>query len=307
MVARNPRLHEASETADSPRSLWILRTSILVAFVLTLWLVGPKSWAVLAASMDRPADAGPQVKLERVGLVHAPEWLRASILRNLLTDLEPRLRGQIPIMDEEKALQLKAGLEDSSWVISADLRRVFPDRYQVDFLLRRPVLAVQMESKLLGFVDSQAVVMPPLVDIVDLPRTTLHHATARIRHLDWSYGDVFPDPRVQAAAKVAVEWREHLAPSFPSLPPLREVDASNLGGGFVADLKYSEVLVGLDNGESELVSLHYGRAASDGGRVSVEAKAEVLGKILAAHPELSGLRAADLRLRKTWRDRLSYR
>ncbi len=306
MVARNPRLDEATR-ATSHRGLWFLRISILLAFVLTIWLVGPKSWAVLAATMDRPGDAGPQVKLDRVGLVQAPEWLRATILRNLLTDLEPRLRGEIPIMDEEKAVVLLADLEASPWVISADLTRVFPEKYQVEFLLRRPVLAVQLEGKLLGFVDSDAIVMPPLVDIVDLPRTTLHHATAKIRHLEWSFGDVFPDPRVQAAVKVAVEWRDQLAPRFPSLPPLREVDASNLGGGFVADLKYSEILVGLDNGESELVSLHYGRAGSDGGQVAVETKIEVLGKILAEHPELAGLRAADLRLRKTWRDRISYR
>jgi len=303
------KMQRTQSTSSSGAGLWTLRALVFLALVLTLWFAGPRSLAVLAASFDEPISRGPKVQLERVAVVMAPAWLRGEVLRNLLIDFEPRLRGEIPLLGEVQALELKARLEASPWVKSASLTRAYPDRFRVEFRVRRPLLSVRLEGRTIALIDESGIALPPVVEIVDLARTTIHHGGAALKRTQLVFGEAFPDPRVQAAARVALEWREQVAPGFADLPSLREVDASNLGGRYVADLNYSEVLIGVDadGADDEMVFLHYGRASSDGGAVPVATKREVLAKILAEHPGLKGLRTADLRLRSLWRERLSYR
>jgi hypothetical protein len=185
-------------------------------------------------------------------------------------------------------------------VCDARLVRHFPDRFRVAIGVRRPRLDVVVDDRVVAMVDGDGIALPPSPTASGLPRTVVRQGpTAPAGGV--RYGAAFPDDRVLAAAAVAREWYEHVAPSLESPPELVEVDAANLGWRFIGDPEYSQVVVGVARADGGVVHLHYGLAWRQGGPVAAEVKAAVLAEMLAEHPGLLGLAGGDLRRRNLWR------
>lgn len=289
------------------RRAWAARLLVWPAFAATAALLGPRALAVLQSRAEAAGVAGPAVELDRVGFLDRPDWVDERLLVAIARDLQPWLAGSTPILDEENARRLLAGLCAVPWVVDARLECVFPDRFRVHLGLRRPVLAVRDEvGRPLCLVDRAGVALP-WVDGLPLPATVLRPEGGG-GSVQGRIGEVVPDERVPAAAAVAVEWRDHVAPVVPDCPRLLEVDTTNLGERWLCHPEYPEVRVVLARGDGAPVVFGYGRPChSDRPRVPVATKAGVLRKVLSAHPGLRGLVAGDLRFEVRWRSLLHPR
>ncbi|MEM7203695.1 MAG: hypothetical protein AAF628_25750 [Planctomycetota bacterium] len=285
-------------------SPWLVRAAILGALALTLTLAGPRAYTVLARRVRGAAveASAPRAAVDRLGFRSTPGWLRGPLLLAVLADLEPRLQGRIVgLLDEAEAGALRAAVEASPWVARVRLERLFPDRFVAALQLRRPVLQVLDAGgdEPLALLDSDGVCLPPVAG-TGLPRALLWRDD---RAAPTEPGAAHPDRRARVAARVAVEWRDQLVPACPRAPRLLEVDTSNLDYAFLADGRWSEVLVGVESEPGRTVYLAYGHPpGSPLPRVPVADKAMVLDSILAEHPKLAGLRAGDLRFVNRWRD-----
>lgn len=279
---------------------WLLRVVVLSAFVVTLVLFGPRAKQVLAARLSSASQQSPLVQLDRVALTAKPDWLPPELLPLVARDLQPHLSGSVPILDDDAALQLVQELESVPWVQKARLDRVFPDRLHVALDLRRPVLQVRAaDGQPLCLCDRDGVALP-LLDLPQLPFTQLSTATGR-GTVKVVPGERLGDDRVLAAAAVAVEWRDELAPRVAGCPALLEIDATNLGGGYVTHPHYPDIRIALRRSDGAKVVFAYGYPPdSELPRVPVADKAGVLHAILAAHPGLDGLLGGDLRFTNCW-------
>lgn len=286
-------------------SLWPVRMVVLLTLAVTLWFAGPRAYEVLAARLDPAPDNGPVVDLDLVDFGERPDWLRSRLLLAVAHDLSPRLSEKVRLLDEAGARMVRQRLLASPWVKAVRLREEPPDRFRVSLSLRRPVVEVKAPGGRL-LVDRHGVCLPPTRLSSGLPRTVLtglpgypaggSRAPARL-------GMPHPDPVVRAAAAVAVEWRDEMAPLVPEAPPLVEVDASNLDYRFLDEARVSEVRVGLRREDGQLVYLAYGRPPGARlERVPVATKARVLQRILGHAPGLMGLQGGDLRFENRWRD-----
>ncbi|HLQ37615.1 MAG TPA: hypothetical protein VK348_07430 [Planctomycetota bacterium] len=278
---------------------------MLSAFAATLWLFGPRAAAVLAARLHGHAQRSPPVALDRVTFRSMPAWLQGPLLLAVARDLQPYLRGETPILDEDAAVLLQRRLQDEvAWVLAAQLQRKFPDRFELQLDLRRPVLLVRWaDGEPLCLLDATGVAMPPVV-LPELPQTQLLAVDGN-RCPAFRFGQPFPDPRAVAAAAVAVEWRASILPLVPNCPRLLEVDATNLGERWVVHPRYPEIRVGLARADGQKVMFGYDRSPTSlRARVPAASKAEVLLGVLSEHPGLQGLSGGDLRFARRWRDYL---
>jgi hypothetical protein len=279
---------------------WSLRVAVLSTFIVVVWLFGPRAANVLAARFQVAGRDSPPVFIDRVGFVETPAWLQGPMLLAVVRDLEPCLRGSVPILDEATATALQSELEVLPWVAAARLQRVFPDRLRLHLELREPVLEVRDGEQLLCCVDRNGIALPP-VD-ADLPATVLRSEGGRVPHA-FTSGAAFPDPRAIAAAQVAVEWREQVAPLVPGCPALIEVDANNLGERWLLGPRHPEIRVVLRSAQGTPVVFAYDRPVNASlPRVPHATKAVVLRAILQEHQGLQGLTGGDLRLPVRWRD-----
>lgn len=285
---------------------WVVRIGVLTAFGLTLWFCGPRAMAVLAARLDQAAQQSPRVVLDRVGIGQQPAWLDQALLLAIAKDLSPWLVEDVPILDDQGQRRLRDGLASVPWVAAVGIERVFPDRLRLSCSLRRPVLAVRSgDGEGLCLVDRAGVQLPWVE--TPLPAVFLHreggNATMRVE-----LGQPCAERRVVAAAAIAVEWRDELAPLVRDCPRLLEVDTTNLGERWLIGPSYPEIRVKLARRDGAGVVFAYDRPVdSPWSRLPVATKAEVLGKILAEHPGLDGLVAGDLRLQRRWADYLQPR
>ena len=71
-----------------------MRGVVGVAFVLTIWLAGPRAYAVAKTRLTG-ASMGPPVALSRVGIDSVPTWLRGPVFEQVLADLQPILQRTI--------------------------------------------------------------------------------------------------------------------------------------------------------------------------------------------------------------------
>lgn len=287
--------------------IWAVRIAVLLAFAVALIGFGPRALAVLQSRAAAAERNSPRVLLDHVGFTARPEWLSGSLLARVARDLQPYLHGEVAILDEAAALALRDALQQVPWVAEARIEREFPDRFRVRFGLRRPVLEVQDEQGLpLCLVDREAVVLPHVGGLA-VPRTVLRRAGGA-PSMRASFGQPAPDDRVVAAAAIAVEWRDELAPLVPGCPPLLEIDTTNLGERYVRRDDYPEVRVVLQRADGAPVVFGYGRAVgSPRPGVPVATKARVLAAILGEFPGLQGLVAGDLRFPVRWRSWLRPR
>ncbi len=285
---------------------WVARVVVLGGFVLTVWLCGPRAATVLAARLRPDPGLSPPVELDRVGFVERPEWMDKAVLVAVSASLSPWLQGEIPILDDDAARRLAAGLKSVPWVRDVGVDRAFPDHLRLRVDLRRPVLAVRdADGQALCLVDRDGVMLP-FVD-TEVPVTYLHREGGAPTMAN-EPGQVARDPRVIAAAAVALEWRDDLAPRVAGCPRLLEVDATNLGERWLRGPSYPEIRVKLARNDGAPVIFAYDRPVhSPLARVPNDTKATVLGNILGRHPGLQGLVAGDLRFPRRWADYLQPR
>jgi hypothetical protein len=284
----------------------VIRTFVLGAFFLTVWLFGPRAAEVLAARFERTAQNSPLVALDHVGFASRPDWVDQPLLLAMATEIGPWLQDEVPILDEVASRKLIAGLRTTPWVRDASLERVFPDRFRLRLELRRPVLGVRSgDGEPLCLVDRHGVAMP-WVD-TPLPVTRLHREGGAST-MAFQFGQVVEEGRVRAAAAVAVEWRDELAPLVPACPRLLEVDATNLGERWLRGRGHPEIRVALERNDGAGVTFAYDHPVDSVlSRVPVRTKATVLIKVLGKFPGLQGLIAGDLRMANRWEDYLQPR
>lgn len=297
-------LEHAATTSRASITRWVIRFVVLGAFAATVWWAGPRAVSVLAARLDRAAQDSPPVVLDRVGFVHRPEWVDDALLVAITQDLGPWLQDEVPILDENAGRRLLDGVRSVPWVRDAGLERVFPDRFRIRLDLRRPVLAVVgADGTRLCLVDRSAVALP-WVD-TPLPTTWLHQDGGWPTTLASEPGKPVDDPRVRAAAAIAVEFRDEFAPLVPNCPALLEVDATNLDERWMRGRGYPEIRITLRREDGAGVVFAYDHPVdSRWPRLPVGTKATVLGKILGEFPGLRGLVGGDLRFVIRWRDYL---
>ncbi|MCA8957486.1 MAG: hypothetical protein KDC87_15540 [Planctomycetes bacterium] len=287
----------------------MLRIAILGALALVLWGYGPRAWARVAARLG-VSTPRISVDLDKVGLERAPEWLRSDpvLVRAVLYELSPSLRGRIDHGDEATAERLARQLEQLAWVRAVQVRREHPARFQLAFDLERPVLEVVATGPIAGRVASVLVTatghcLPkaPGDGPSALPRCPLHDGPQDGMLPLWLPGRPHPDPRVVAAAGVAQEWRDKLAPQVPDAPALCEVDAGNLGYRLFADRRTAEVRVGLRRPDGVVARFDYGHPPDQPlPRVDIADKVRVFRAILQQHPRLAGVDSGDLRFVNLW-------
>lgn len=285
---------------------WVARIVVVTAFVATVWLCGPRAAEVLAARVDQAAKNSPKVALDRVGFAGQPDWMDRPLLVAVAAALSPWLSDEVPILDDASLRQLRDGLLATPWVREVGIQRVFPDRLRLTFDLRRPVLGVRSaDGAPLCLVDREAVVLP----WVDTPLPVVFlHREGGAPTMAVEPGQRCPEARVRAAAAIAVEWRDELAPLVADCPRLVEVDTTNLGERWLRGPSYPEVRVKLARRDGAPVVFAYDRPVdSPLPRVPVATKANVLLRILERHPHLDGLVAGDLRLSRRWADSLQPR
>ncbi len=301
-----------SGTPPDAGPVWF-RYVVLATFLSTLWWFGPRVWRILEARVGGSGQVGPPVAVDRLGMSVVPDWLRNETLHALLVDLGPRLRRPVGMMDTDGLTRLQAELADSAWLDQVRLERAYPDQLRVYARVRRPVVEVRFAGHVLGLADARGIAIPPGSVPTDLPIVEVGprgggdaDAMPPQGGVDFRFGEPFPDGRVLVAAAIAEEWRREVVPDVESAPPLRVLDADNLGWEYVQDPRYSQVLAGLESASGRIVWFHYGLAESDGGPVPTTIRAEILADVLAAHPGLVGLAGGDLRLRNLWRDALRF-
>lgn len=285
---------------------WVARLVVLTAFVLTVWLCGPRAAQVLAARVDQAALSSPKVALDHVGFAGQPEWMDQPLLLAVAAALSPWLCDDVPILDDQSLRLLRDGLVGVPWVREVAIQREFPDRLRLAFDLRQPVLGVRAaDGTPLCLVDRDAVMLP----WVDTPLPVVFlHREGGAPTMDVAPGQPCGEGRVRAAAAIAVEWRDELAPLVANCPPLLEVDATNFDERWARGPSYPEIRVKLGRHDGQPVVFFYGRpVGSRRDRVPVRTKATVLGRILALHPGLDGLVAGDLRLQNRWQEYLQPR
>lgn len=298
---------DSSDPLASRGRAWLARIGVWLAFGLVAWFFGPRAWSILETRVAGAAKHSPLVDRDRVGFVVRPPWLEDALLVAVSRDLQPWLRGEAPILDDAAARELLAGLATVAWVEETRLERVFPDKFRVAFGLRRPVLAVRDETgKPLCLCDRHGTTLP-WVDGTELPALVLRREGGS-GSMQGRLGEKAPDDRVLAAAAIAVEWRDEIAPAVPDCPRLIEVDANNLGLRWAKAPEYPEIRVRLLRLDGAPVVFGYDHPLdSKWPRVPAATKARVLRSILQDFPGLAGLVAGDLRFELRWRSWLQPR
>lgn len=296
----------ASNPAASSARLWAIRVVVVTAFVLTVWIYGPRALSIMDQRIDQAAQSSPRVVLDRVGFASQPAWMDRAQLVAVSKELSPWLGSEVPILADDALRKLREGLASVPWVEAAVVERAFPDKLKVSLSLRRPVLAVRDgEGKPLCLVDRTARMLP----WVDTPLPVVHLFREGGRPtMAVAPGRITDEPRVRAAVGIALEWRDELAPKVRNCPPLLEVDTTNLGEKWMRGPSYPEVRVKLARSDGAGVVFAYDRPVdSPLSRVPVDTKAGVLKNVLEKHPKLDGLVAGDLRMARRWADYLQPR
>jgi hypothetical protein len=300
-MPRTPTPREAESGTALGR--WAVRLFVVGGLVATLWFAGPRAWRIASARFALDVQDRVAVPLDRIGPVVAPPWVDGPMLRAVLEDLEPRLRGEVALMDEGGAQAARARIAASPFVREVRFERRFPDRFLVDLDLRRPEVEVVSEGRRIAALDGSGVVLPVGPLPLGLPTVGVDGFVPAVPVAAFEVGRPVPDPRLAAAAAVAQEWRERVAPHVGAgVPRLAHVDPRNVGWNYVADAKTSRIIVGLERAMGGVAWFHYGLAEVDGGPVGAEQRAGVLASVLAEHPGLHLVVRGDLRLKNLWRD-----
>ena len=192
-----------------------------------------------------------------------------------------RIEGQGSIFDGELVGRVGRSFEQCAWVRKVTaVERVFPDQLRVRFEYRRPHVAVRRENGHV-LVDAEGVRLPgvyatvPACDrVAVLSGVTSHPAEP---------GKRWDDAALRAGMALADYAHEN---ALLKKLGVKEINVANHGGR--VDARRSEISLVTGTG----CQLAWGRDAKDAkfGDLSPEAKLENLRGVLAAYPDLQGLK-----------------
>ena len=192
------------------------------------------------------------------------------------------------LFDEALVAKVGKAFEDCAWIKKVtSVERVFPDQLRVRFEYRRAHVAVRCENGYVA-VDSEGVRLPGVY--ADPPPCERAVQVAGV-------GGRAPEPGKvweSAALKAGMALAEYVE-STPLLARLkvREVNVANHGGRL--DPRTSETFLTTASG----IELAWGRTpdTSRFGEPSPEEKLENLREVMAAYPDLAGLRRVKIYFR----------
>ncbi len=196
--------------------------------------------------------------------------------------------GGTNLFDDALVGKVGKAFEDCAWIKSVtSVERVFPDQLRVRFEYRRPHVAVRCENGYV-IVDADGVRLPGVY--VDPPPCERSVQVAGV-------GGRAPEPGKawdSAALKAGMALADYVD-ATPLLARLRvrEVNVANHGGRL--DPRMSEAILATASG----VELAWGRTPDTAryGDPSPEEKLENLREVMAAYPELQGLRRVKIYFR----------
>ena len=194
----------------------------------------------------------------------------------------------VNLFDEALVGRVGKAFEECAWIKRVTgVERVFPDQLRVKFEYRRPHVAVRCENGYV-IVDADGVRLPGVY--VDPPPCERSVQLAGVGGRPPEPGKAWDAPAIKAGMTLA-----DYVDATPLLARLRvrEINVANHGGRL--DPRLSEVVLATSSG----VELAWGRTADTTrfGDPSAEEKLENLREVLAAYPELSGLRRVKIYFR----------
>ncbi|HYF01657.1 MAG TPA: hypothetical protein VEJ18_22240 [Planctomycetota bacterium] len=192
------------------------------------------------------------------------------------------------LFDPDLVARVGAAFESSAWIKKVTaVERVFPDQLRVRFEYRQPHVAVKRDNGYV-LVDAEGVRLPGVY--VDPPTCERRTVVAGLASAPPAPGRRWEEPALRAAIEMA-----DFVQQTPLLARLnvREINVANFAGRL--DPRQSEITLVTRNG----CELAWGRGAAQAryGDLTPEEKLENLREVLAAYPDLQGLRRAKIYFR----------
>lgn len=199
-----------------------------------------------------------------------------------------KIDGAESLFDPELVSRVGAAFEACPWIKKVTaVERVFPDQLRVKFDYRVPHVAVRRENGYV-LVDAEGVRLPGVY--VEPPPCARSTHVAGVGSHPPEPGKAWNDPALKAGMEMADVV--HSTPLLARLK-LREANVANFAGRL--DPRMSELTMVGPGG----VELAWGRTpgTSKFGDLTTEEKLENLREVLAAYPDLAGLRRAKIYFR----------
>ena len=192
------------------------------------------------------------------------------------------------LFDESLVAKVGKTFEECAWIKRVtSVERVFPDQLRIRFEYRKPHVAVRCENGYV-LVDVDGVRLPGVY--AEPPASERSARVAGVGGRPPEPGKVWDAPALRAGMKMA-----DYVDATPLLARLkvREINVANHGGRL--DPRLSEVTLATSSG----VELAWGRTPDTArfGDPSPEEKLENLREVLAAYPDLSGVRRVKIHFR----------
>lgn len=245
------------------------------AFALVVLLIHREVYAFLTR---RGSYAVPDIRT-----AVAPTWSGRQGVEVVKID-----NGGANLFDEALVAKVGKSFEDCAWIKRVvAVERVFPDQLRVRFEYRRPHVAVRCEN---GYVvvDADGVRLPGVY--ADPPPCERSVQVAGVGGRAPEAGKAWDAPALKAGMALA-----DLVDATPLLTQLRvrEVNVANHGGRL--DPRMSEAVFSTASG----VELAWGRTPDTArfGDPSPAEKLENLREVMAAYPDLAGLRRVKIYFR----------
>jgi hypothetical protein len=251
------------------------RAVFVAGFVLVVLLVHRNVFSFMT---QRRQFAAPEIKT-----AVAPRWSGSQ------GEEQIRITGAgRSIFDPQLVEEVGRKFESCPWVRKVTaVERVFPDRLTIKFEYRRAHAAVRREN---GYVliDSDGIRLPGVYGTPPTCERTVH--ISGVASLPPEPGKPWQDDALRAGVAMADFIPES---SLLKRLGIREVDVANFGGR--QDLRKSELSLVTSGG----CVLAWGRTSqtSKFGDLSTEEKLENLREVLAAYPDLNGLKRVTLYFR----------
>ena len=244
-------------------------------FALVVLLIHREVYSFIARS--------PEYSVPEIRSAVAPRWAEKYGVETVRVEGPDR-----SIFDAGLVGRVGLAFESCPWIKRVvAVERVFPDQLRVRFEYRRAHVAVRRANGYV-LVDEDGVRLPGV--FVEPPACERSAVITGVLSLPAEPGKKWEDPALDEARAMADYAHTN---DLLRRVGVREIDVSNFGGR--ADARRSEIALVTAAG----CELAWGRASSTAryGDASSEEKLENLREVLAAYPELNGLRRVKLYFR----------